>query len=87
MKKTKIKGVQDDLQFIRNVNRLSKGGASQRANSRRYGTVTITESADMSKHGIRRFSVSGSKRLHNGGSYTMTSLRKAVLSRKRTKKA
>lgn len=78
---TRQSEIEDASRFLRNVNRLSIGGASQRANHRKYGTVRITESCDMSEHGVRRFSVSGSrtKRLHNGGHYTLGSIRRHIL--------
>ena len=61
--------------MLRNINGLSKGDV---AYCGPYGTVTCTESAGESKTGVRKFKVSGSSRLRNGGNWTMTAIRRAV---------
>ena len=61
--------------MLRNVNGLSKGDV---AYCGPYGTVTCVESARESKNGVRRFKVSGSVRLRNGGNWTMKAIRRAV---------
>ena len=60
---------------LRNINGLSKGDI---AYCGPYGTVTCTESASESKSGVRKFKVSGSKYLRNGGNWTMRTLRRAM---------
>ena len=70
--------------MIRNINGLSVG---DRAYCGPYGTITCTKAASslMSKglllkyvRGARRFKVTGSKKIANGGNYSMASLRKAI---------
>jgi len=61
--------------MLRNINGLSKGDV---AYCGPYGSVTCTESAKESKSGVRKFKVSGSVRLRNGGNWTMSALRRAV---------
>lgn len=60
--------------MLRNINGLSKGDV---AYCGKYGVVTCTESAGESKSGVRKFKVSGSSRLRNGGNWTMNALRRA----------
>lgn len=60
--------------MLRNINGLSKGDV---AYCGPYGTVTCTESAKESKSGVRKFKVSGSSRLRNGGNWTMNAIRRA----------
>lgn len=61
--------------MLANINGLSKG---DRAYCGPYGTVTCTESAREAKNGVRRFKVSGSEKLRNGGNWTLANLRKAI---------
>ena len=61
--------------MLRNINGLSKGDG---AYCGPYGVVTCTESARESKSGVRKFKVSGSSRLRNGGNWTMNAIRRAV---------
>lgn len=61
--------------MLRNINGLSKGDV---AYCGPYGTVTCTESAGESKTGVRKFKVSGSSRLRNGGNWTMNAIRRAI---------
>lgn len=61
--------------MLRNINGLSKGDI---AYCGPYGTVTCVESAKESKSGVRKFKVSGSSRLRNGGNWTMNAFRRAV---------
>ena len=61
--------------MLRNINGLTKGDV---AYCGPYGTVTCTESARESKTGVRKFKVSGSSRLRNGGNWTMNAIRRAV---------
>lgn len=70
--KTKILNMTSTL---KNINGLSKGDV---AYCGPYGTVTCTESAKESKSGVRKFKVSGSKYLRNGGNWTMGTLRRAM---------
>lgn len=60
-------------QMIKNINGLSVG---DRAYCGPYGTITCTESAFGSRP--RKFKVANSTKLHNGGQWTMTRLRKAI---------
>ena len=70
--------------MIRNINGLSVG---DRAYCGPYGTITCTKAASsltskglLPKYvrGARRFKVTGSKKIANGGNYSMASLRKAI---------
>jgi hypothetical protein len=61
--------------MLKNINGLSKGDV---AYCGPFGTVTCTESAKGSKSGVRKFKVSGSSRIRNGGNWTMSALREAV---------
>ena len=61
--------------MLRNINGLTKGDV---AYCGQYGVVTCTESARESKTGVRKFKVSGSSRLRNGGNWTMNSIRRAI---------
>ena len=70
--------------MLRNIGGLSLG---DRAYCGPYGTVTCTKAAYsfnakglMPKRirGARRCKVTGSKKIANGGNYTMASLRKAI---------
>ena len=61
--------------MLRNINGLSKGDV---AYCGQYGAVTCTASARESKTGVRKFKVSGSSRLRNGGNWTMNAIRRAV---------
>ena len=61
--------------MLRNINGLTKGDV---AYCGPYGTVTCTESAKESKSGVRKFKVSGSSRLRNGGNWTMNAIRRAI---------
>jgi len=70
MKKTKTL---TNESMLRNINGLSLG---DRAYCGPYGTVTCTKAAG--ENGTRRFKVSGSRLLRNGGNWTMKALRKAV---------
>lgn len=64
---------------INNINGLSEGDT---AYCGPYGTVTCTKSAayigGIVIPGSRRFKVSSSTKLRNGGNWTMKSLRKAI---------
>lgn len=60
-------------QMIKNINGLSLG---DRAYCGPYGTITCTESATNSRP--RKFKVANSTKLHNGGQWTMSRLRKAI---------
>ena len=67
--------------FMSNVNKLTLGRSTK---DKFYGKVTLIKSADHSRgkcealnrtgYGTRKFSVSGSKMIHNG-SYTLGGLR------------
>ena len=61
--------------MLRNINGLSKGDV---AYCGQYGVVTCTESAREPKTGVRKFKVSGSSRLRNGGNWTMNAIRRAI---------
>ena len=65
--------------MLRNVNGLSVG---QKAYCGPYGTITCTNAAkyvgESVVYGSRRFKVTNSKKLRNGGNYSMKSLRKAI---------
>ena len=69
--------------MIRNINGLSLG---DRAYCGPYGTITCVKSATVLSKGVlpksirgaRRFKVTNSKKIANGGNYTMASLRKAI---------
>lgn len=58
---------------LRNINGLSLG---DRAYCGPYGTVTCTKAAG--GKGVRRFKVSGSRMIRNGGNWSMKTLRKAI---------
>lgn len=64
---------------LRNINGLSEG---QRAYCGPYGTITCTNAAkyvgESVVYGSRRFKVTNSKKLRNGGNYSMKALRKAI---------
>lgn len=64
---------------IKNINGLSQG---DRAYCGPYGTITCTKRAmyigESVVRGSRRFKVSNSKKLRNGGNYSMSTLRKAI---------
>lgn len=68
----KIKMLNKD-QMIKNINGLSLG---DRAYCGPYGTITCTEAATSSRP--RKFKVANSIKLHNGGQWTMSRLRKAI---------
>ena len=68
--------------MLRNINGLSIG---DRAYCGPYGTITCTRAASSVKgvtpkftRGARRFKVSNSSKLRNGGNWTMKALRKAI---------
>ena len=60
--------------MLKNINGLSVGDS---ANCGPYGKITCTESKFIGRH-PRRFKVTSSSILHNGGLWTMTRLRKAI---------
>ena len=64
---------------LRNINGLSEG---DRAYCGPYGTVTCTKKAvyigESAVRNSRRFKVTGSKKIANGGNYSMRALRKAI---------
>lgn len=66
---------------IANINGLSLG---DRAHCGPYGIITCTKTATIKgvtpvrKRGARRFKVSNSIYLRNGGNWTMSALRKAI---------
>lgn len=59
--------------MLRNINGLSLG---DRAYCGPYGTVTCTKAAG--KDGTRRFKVTGSRLIRNGGNWSMKAFRAAV---------
>ena len=59
--------------MLANINGLS---LNDKAYCGPYGVVQCVKSA--SQAGMRRFTVSGSKKIRNGGNWTMSSLRKAI---------
>ena len=65
--------------MLRNINGLSEG---DRAYCGPYGTVTCTKKAsrigESTKRGSRRFKIQNSKKLRNGGNYSMAAIRKAI---------
>lgn len=68
--------------MLKNINGLSVG---DRAYCGPYGTITCTKSATIvkgttpvRKRGARRFKVSNSIKLRNGGNWTWENLRKAI---------
>ena len=65
--------------MLKNINGLSEGN---RAYCGPYGTVTCTKKAvrigESKVYGSRRFKVTNSKKIANGGNYSMKSLRKAI---------
>lgn len=60
--------------MIRNITGLSLG---DRAYCGPYGTVTCTKAAG-GVRGARRFKVSGSRLIRNGGNWSMKTLRAAI---------
>ena len=65
----------DKRHMINNINGLSVG---DRAYCGPYGTITCTKKACALTKSPRRFKVSNSTKLRNGGNHTMKSLRKAI---------
>lgn len=61
--------------MLKNINGLSVG---DRAYCGPYGTITCTKKACRATKTPRKFKVANSSKIHNGGSYTMKSLRKAI---------
>ena len=61
--------------MLANINGLSLG---DRAYCGPYGTVTCTKKACAVTKSPRRFKVSNSTKIRNGGNWTMKSLRKAI---------
>lgn len=59
-----------------NIRGLSK---NDRAFCGQYGTVTCYKAASETKNGKRLFKVSGSEKIRNGGSWTYTALREAIM--------
>lgn len=72
MKKNKIL---DKHHMINNINGLSIG---DRAYCGPYGTITCTKKACSITKSPRKFKVSNSIKIRNGGNHTMKSLRKAI---------
>jgi len=60
--------------MIKNIQGLSLG---DRAYCGPYGTVTCTKAA-AGRRGARRFKVSGSRMIRNGGNWSMKTLRAAI---------
>lgn len=62
--------------MIKNINGLSEG---DRAYCGPYGTITcVRGSIPYRKRGARRFKVTNSSKIANGGNYSMKALRKAI---------
>ena len=61
--------------MLKNINGLSVG---DRAYCGPYGIITCTKSAGETKSKTRQFKVANSSKLHNGGNWSMTRLRKAI---------
>ena len=61
--------------MFRNIAGLSLG---DRAYCGPYGTVTCIKAASEARDGVRRFKVAGSKKLANGGNWTLKGLREAI---------
>ena len=66
--------------MLKNINGLSIG---DRAYCGPYGTITCTKAAGRtntnSTYGARRFKVTNSTKIANGGNYSMKALRKAIV--------
>lgn len=65
----------DRKHMLANINGLSLG---DRAYCGPYGTITCTKKACALTKSPRRFKVSNSTKIRNGGNHTMKSLRKAI---------
>lgn len=65
----------DRKHMIANINGLSLG---DRAYCGPYGTITCTKKACALTKSPRRFKVSNSSKIRNGGNHTMKSIRKAI---------
>lgn len=61
--------------MLRNIAGLSVG---DRAYCGPYGTIKCISAAVNGKKNTRKFSVSASKKLKNGGNWTLRALRKAI---------
>lgn len=72
MRKTKTL---DKNHMLRNIGGLSLG---DKAYCGPYGTVKCIRAAVAGKKNTRKFSVSASTKIANGGNYTIRSLRKAI---------
>ena len=66
--------------MLKNINGLSLG---DRAYCGPYGTITCTKAAGRTNtngaYGARRFKVTNSTKIANGGNYSMKALRKAIV--------
>jgi len=69
-----MKNNTDKTAVIRNINGLSEG---DRAHCGKYGIITCTKRAVAKQP--RKFKVSKSSSLRNGGNWTMKNLRKAII--------
>ena len=66
--------------MLKNINGLSLG---DKAYCGPYGTITCTKAAGRANangtYGVRRFKVTNSTKIANGGNYSMKALRKAIV--------
>ena len=66
--------------MLKNINGLSLG---DKAYCGPYGTITCTKAAGRANangtYGTRRFKVTNSTKIRNGGNYSMKALRKAIV--------